>query len=279
MSDLIQAIIKTRKDTADIFTKSLKDIDGLSEVEICDKILFEVKDCKEMFPKGWYDPPEKGVAVLLDQKPFKRLEFNSLRNPVFWPKKDFRFDKETVGIIYFSPVERKTNMIGDIGFTLYKGEDDRIKKHIKESYIAILRIAEHATVGMKFSELSAFASNLLKDKLRITEWKTTNSDSTKMNFGHSIPGSFESNFVFGNTFEEIKDNIRTKRLYVNEIEDFEIPKTCAFTVESRLKDRDDDSFPNTFFHFIVCFDDGRKMILNNFGEIFKNVGMDYMNTI
>jgi len=68
MSELIDAIIKTRETTADIFAKALVNINGLSEFEIGEKILAEVAKHNEMFPEGWYSPPPKGVAVLLDQK-------------------------------------------------------------------------------------------------------------------------------------------------------------------------------------------------------------------
>ncbi|MEI7425281.1 MAG: hypothetical protein WCK10_04160, partial [Candidatus Staskawiczbacteria bacterium] len=78
MSNLIETIIKTRELTADILTKSLVNIENNTETEIAQKILSEVKNHKEIFQEGWYSPPPFGVAVLLDEKPFKRLEYDSL---------------------------------------------------------------------------------------------------------------------------------------------------------------------------------------------------------
>ena len=80
------------------------------------------------------------------------------------------------------------------------------------------------------------------------------------------------------TFEEIKKTITQERVYIKEIVNFKIPETCAFTVESRLEDLNYPDLPSVYFHFIVCFDKGKKIILENFDQIFKAVGMDYMNS-
>lgn len=276
MSDLIDAIIKTRKTTADIFTKALINLEGNSEVEIREKLLSEIKNCNEIFPEGWYSPPPSGVAILLDEKPFKRLGYDSLRKSDFWPQEDLHLEKESVGMIFFSPVDRKTNMIGDIGFTFYKGNNEEIKKHIKKSYEAILEIAKKAQVGMTFSELCSFADNLLKDRFKITRWITKYSDPRGINLGHTIPGSYEK-INFGKSFEETKNTITKGRMYIKEIENFKIPETCAFTIESRLEDINKPYLPSVYFHFIVCFDNGKKIILENFNQIFNTVGMNYMN--
>lgn len=277
MSELIDSIIKTREATAGIFAKSLIDINGLSEIGIGEKILTEVKKNNDIFPEGWYSPPPKGVAILLDHEPFERLKFQTLREASAWPNGTSTFEKESVGMIFFSPVHRKTNMIGDIGFTLYRGENKEIKRHIKKSYYAILKIAEHAKVGMSFPDLHKFATNLLKKEFEIVGWTTTNLKAKPfINFGHTIPGSFERGFVFGKTFEEIKESIRTSRFFITEVENFKITETCAFTVETRLINLEKPQLPIVYFHFIVCFDKGKKIILENFDDIFKVVGMDYI---
>lgn len=276
MSDLINAVKKAREITSNIFVKSLINLEGNSEVEIREKIFSEIKNHNEIFSEGWYSPPPLGVTVLLDQKPFKRLAYDSLRNPDFWPKKDLYLEKESVGMIFFSPVDRKTNMIGDIGFTLYRGDNKEIKEHIKKSYYTILEIAKYAQVGMTFSELCSFTDNLVKNHFKITRWITKYSDPRGMNLGHTVPGSYDK-IDFGKSFEEIRSTITKGRIYIKEIENFKIPKTCAFTVESRLEDLDKQYLPTVYFHFIVCFDNGEKTILENFSNIFKTVEMDYMN--
>ena len=140
-----------------------------------------------------------------------------------------------------------------------------------------MAIAEHTEVGMNFRDLCNFAADSFKGKLTMTKWVARNSDPNQtINLGHTIPGSFEDNLIFGNTFEEIKETIRVKRVPFIDTEDFKIPNTCAFTVESRLEDFKNSNLPSVHFHFIVCFDNGKKTILENFDEIFKTVGMDYI---
>lgn len=275
MTDLIDAIIRTRKTAGDICAKSLEKIEDLSEVEMAEKILVEIKNHTELLPEGYYNPPPAGVGVLFDEKPFERLRYDSLRNEKYWPSNDSKFSKDAVGMIYFSPLDRETNMLGDIGCTIYKGDDPEIKEHIRKSYETLLAIAEHTKVGMKFSDICSFASNLIQGKFKLTRWITRNSAPEGMNLGHTIPGSYEE-LNFGKTFEEVKNTITKKRIFIKEITDFKIPETCAFTIESRLEDAHKPHLPSVHFHFIVCFDKGKKKILSEFDTIFKAINMDYM---
>ena len=97
-----------------------------------------------------------------------------------------------------------------------------------------------------------------------------------MNLGHTIPGSYKP-LDFGKSFEEIRETITKKRIFIKENVDFKIPETCAFTIESRFEDAHKSYLPSVHFHFIVCFDKGKKIIMSNFDKIFSAVGMDYMN--
>ena len=92
----------------------------------------------------------------------------------------------------------------------------------------------------------------------------------------TIPGSFGNDLNFGNSFEEIRETIKNNRIYINQVENFQIKDTCAFTVEARLADINDRELPNIFFHFIVTFNKGEKKILENFENIFKIANMDYI---
>jgi len=279
MSDLIDAVIRTRKIAEQIAIKSLEDIAGISEAGLRDKIISEVKNHTEIFSEGYYSPPPLGIGVIFNEKPFDRFKYDSLRNPDFWPKENSHFKQETVGMVYFSPVDRKTGMIGDIGFTFYLGDSEEIKQHIKNCYSAILDVAKHAEVGMTFSGLCSFASSHFANKFKMTKLTASNSDPNQsINLGHTIPGSFEKDFVFGDTFEKVKETITKNRVPFIDTENFEIPQTCAFTVESRLEDLNNPNLPSVYFHFIVCFNKGEKTILENFDEIFTAVGMDYMKS-
>ena len=129
---------------------------------------------------------------------------------------------------------------------------------------------------MKFSDLYKEAMNIFSARNKMIRWITTYHDPLKVNLGHTIPGSFGEETGSGNSFEEIKEFVRSKRIYINETEEFRILSTCAFTVEARLVDTNDPDLPNTLFHIITTFSNGKKEILTNFNDIFRTVGMDYM---
>lgn len=278
-ADLVDAIIQTRKISAEIAASALSDIDGESEFQVAKKLISEMKNRNEIFPTGWYDPPPAGIGVLFDQKSFGRLHYDSLRNPSYWPSKEYRFEKESVGMIYISPVNRETGMLGDIGLTVYKGENEKIKQHVKAVHDAVFEVAQRTEVGMKFSEVCLLARKLFRDKFKMTRWVAISSDPNQtMNLGHTVPGTFDDNFSLKNRFEEIRESIRTKRIHLVDTENFEIPKTCAFTVESRLEDANNPELPSVYFQFIVCFKEGQKLILENFRDIFQVLKMDYMAT-
>jgi hypothetical protein len=274
MTNIIEAVKKTRKNASDVLATVLKDVEGKSEMAIRDEILTALKKDSEIYPTGWYDPPTGGAAVLFGSAPYERLQFATLRNPESWPSKSV-FGDESVGTIYVSPVERKAKMIGDIGLSIYKGENETIRRHLKDSRDLVLAAAEKAKVGMRFSHLHATSMKLFNDNGgKVIGWITTNHDPMKTNLGHTVPGSYEK-LPFGPTFETVRETIRSKRVYINEIEEFEIPETCAFTLEARLTDASLE-LPNVFFHVIVTFSEGEKAVLTNFNEIFTAVGMNYM---
>ncbi len=276
MSDLIDAVIKTRETAANIFAKSLIDIEGSSEVAVRDKILSEVKNHKELFETGWYDPPTGGVAVLFDSYPFQRLKYDSLRKPEYEASEKQKFEEESVGMIYSSLVDKKSGMLGDIGFPVYTGKNEKIKRHISNACEAILKVAEYVKVGMAFSDICTFSENLFQNKFKPTRWIIVSKDLNQpTNLGHTIPGSF-SKIAFSDNIKETREIIRKNRVFIVSNENFKIPETCGITIESRLEDYNDPSMPSVYFHFIVCFDKGKKTILENFQEIFKTVGMDYM---
>ncbi len=279
MSDLIDAVIKTREISKEIAAQSLKSLVGASEVDIHKLILSGMSTHDSIFPKGWYAPPPGGASVLFDQNPFERLKYDSLRNPTYWPQKNSVFNKETVASIYFSPVDRVTGMMGDIGFTIYTGDNEEIKKHLNSVYESILEVAKYIEIGMKISDICEFAKNLFKDKFRRTRWVTISSDpGQSINLGHSVAGSSEGKFIVRNNFDELVETLKNKRIHLIDTETSLIPETCAFIVESRLEDINKPYLPSAYFQFIVCFDKGRKTILRNIDDIIKLVGMNYINT-
>ena len=275
MTDFVSSLKKTRKTASDILVAALSHSDGKTEKEIRDTILETVAAHDELFPMGWYDPPPGGVAVLSSSSPYRRLQFDTLREEDYWPGSDGVIGGENVSLVYISPVDRKTGMFGDIGLTLYTGSDPAIREHIRSCRDLLIQAAETARAGMKFSDLYRSSIESFQNQGgKVIGWMTTYHDPLKVNLGHTVPGSY-SEPVLAETFEETKEAIRSRRIYINEVESFEIPETCAFTMEVRLTDAE-KRLPNTFFHVIVSFSSGRKEILTDFDDIFRTVGMEYM---
>ncbi len=255
---------------------SLHDLRGRSEAQVRDEILEKTSLHAELFESGWYDPPTGGVAVLFDTAPYSRLQFESLRNPESFPSESKYFESESVGIVYASPVERATGMFGDIGFTIYQGENEEIRNHIRVVHDLVLEAAESAAVGMKFCDLYAASQRLFADKgQKIVGWMSTTHDPLKVNLGHTAPGSYGDGTIPLENFADAREAVRTRRLYINEAEQFVIPPTGAFTVEARLTDVS-RTLPNAFFHVIVTFSEGERTIHTNFAQIFRDLKMDYM---
>jgi hypothetical protein len=277
MAGLAETIAETRKTAAHILRRSLVGIEGRSEAEVRDRILLETKNYPELFETGWYDPPKGGAGILFAAYPFERLKYDSLRKPEFEPSEEVRFEEETVGMIYFSPVDRHTGLLGDIGFPLYKGNNGRIRGHIKNIYAAIRKVAEYAQVNMTFSDLCLFAEENFRGRFKPTRWLIVSQNLNQpTNLGHTVPGSLGENIQFGNGIEEAREAIRKNRVFIISGENFAIPRNCAFTLESRLESVDGSGLPSVYFHFIVIFKDGQKTILEDFNDIFKVVGMEYM---
>ncbi|MBI2623376.1 MAG: hypothetical protein HYW65_02260 [Candidatus Liptonbacteria bacterium] len=277
---LIETIARARQTAAESIAKSFENIEGASEAEVRDRILANLAARGSFYPKGWYDPPPGGVAVLFAEKPYARLQFDSLRKPEFFPRADVQFNhKKTVGIVYASPIDRATGMMGDFSCTVYGGSNRRLQEHIRSTYKVVHAVAERAEVGMSFSELYAAALKIFEHQSRAIRWMTTSHDPLKINLGHTIPGSFEKNFSRGDSFETAKAAIHSGRIYVNAVEEFQIPETCALTVEARLVDVSEPELPNVCVHYIVAFVNGERRILANFNPVFKVMGMDYLGSI
>lgn len=275
-AERIAAVEATRETASDILAQALAPVAGKSEAEVRDEILRMLAANKAFCPSGWYDPPSGGVAALFGAPPdYERLKFQSLRDPDSFPGENRLFD-ESVGIVYVSPVDRATGMIGDTGLTLYRGKDAAIRDHIRASRDLLLVAAERAEVGMRFRDLYESSMQLFREKgNKMIGWMSTSHDPMQINLGHTVPGSYDDNTIPLASFDETREAIRMRRVYINAVEEFAIPPTCAFTVEARLTDLD-ARLPNCFFHVIVTFSEGGKKVLTNFDEVFKAIGMDYM---
>lgn len=288
ISDKLEICKNTREIAAETFYKSLEELlkkkTKISEISLREKWLFELLKNKSIFPNGWYIPPPHGFIILFGRdEDIKRQLLKSARPKEFWPKGNIFLDKKTgVFSAYFSPIHRKTGIIGDFGLTMYFGKEPKIKRHLKKVFEINKKIFEFIKVGMKLSDVAKFGSKL-SWKNNLDNIIDSVSDPIKNNIGHTIPGIHKQwrkdelkCFESGN-IKAIADIISKKRIFLNQVENTVIKPGMAFTIEPRLTDKHDNNLPMVYFHTIVLIkQNGEKELLTNFEEIFKLTKMDYM---
>jgi len=284
IEDRVQSCIKTRESAAKVTEQVLKDFNAGSESDLRNLLQKNLANQKDILPIGWYSPPPAGIGVLFGtSSDASRTRFPSFRQKPFWPKPDYSFGAEAVATIYVSPVHTN-GTIGDLGLSFYRGSNRKVQDHLRNCMEAIEDVADHARVGMQFNQLYQSAQKIFRKRNLGHEWIITNLNVSGNSIGHTVPWSYElptaaEDMIINQAdINELKDTISHKRLYLDADESFVIPKTAAFTVESQLGSNLDDGLPNTFFHTIVTFIDGKKQVLSNFNPIFDTLGIDYMRS-
>lgn len=258
----------------------------ISEIDLRNKWIEEMRKSSSIFSDGWYIPPPHGIGVLFgDDKNIERINTSSLRIPGSWPRDDiFLNRKNGIVFIYTSPVDKQTGIIGDFGLTLYFGNNQDIKKHLQTCFSIDKQIFEHIQINMHFSEITNFTLKLFSKNGLINNIASPN-DPTGTNVGHTIPISYEnwSNDELTvlqngtNDWNKVCTLISKKRKFINVIEQLQIKPNMAFTIEPRPMVLNHPEIPQVWFHNIAMLkQDGSKELLTNFDEIFKIIGMDYM---
>lgn len=290
MIDALTTCKKTRKLAASSLKTALEKLlskkNPISEVNLRDAWLFELRKHKEIFPNGWYDPPPHGIIVLFatDDNP-SRTHFQSVRPQEFWPRNDIFLDrKKGIILLYTSPVDKNSGIIGDFELTLYLGKNKELQKYIKTCLTLNYEISHHAEIGMTFSQLTIFGQKIYKKYGLMNDvLSTTNPDGLNI-IGHTIPFSHET--MKAKEKKLLKENvdwkticnlISKKRIFVDMKKQFSIQKNLAFTIEPRAIIKNKPYFPLVMFHVITMFHkNGKKELLTGFNDIFRLVGMDYM---
>ncbi len=280
---------RARKIAADSLYKALKRVlkskKPVSEVDLRDAWLYEMRKHKEIFPDGWYVPPAHGIGVFFaNSKNVERLNFTTLRKREYWPRRNIYLDKiDGIVSVYASPVDKKTGLIGDFGLTFYLGKNKDLISHLQQVYSFNNQIFKHLKVGMKFKEIYNFSENLYRKKKYVNSGWPSYTDPAGINVGHTIPPQVESwsneeikEFRKNKSWKKILKIISQKRIFLNKLEGKMVESNLLFTLEARVRTKK-SSIPVSFFHTIVCFhNDGRKELLTNFDKIFRITGMNYM---
>ncbi|MEK7581180.1 MAG: M24 family metallopeptidase [Patescibacteria group bacterium] len=288
MDNKLQVCKETKQIALDALANTLKVIlkkDKIAESEFRNLWLAQLRKSTKIFPNGWYMPPPNGIIVLFatDKDP-KRVLYPNMRLEETWPRDDVYLDK-TNGIIalYASPMDRKTGIIGDTEVMIYLSKNKEVMNTFKTCYRINREIFEFAQVGQQFSQVAKFANKLIA-KNGLTNNVVSTSDPASVNLGHTIPVSYEDwtsqeKAIFKNgesQWENVCQIIAKKRKFVNEVDDFQIKASMAFTIEPRLRPKDRPNLPSTWTHSIVLIkEDGSKELFFGYEEIFKICGMDW----
>lgn len=285
--DNIDACLRTRELGAKALLETLKVVKDKisSEKEVKEIWQRQLSSNPSVYEKGWYEPPPDGFAVLAcdDLNP-KRLDFSSIREEKFWPKNDIFLSIDNTSFFYCSPIDKTRGIIGDFAVTLYGGDDQKTIEHIKKSLAVTKKIADYAKIGMSISEVNQFGLSLF-DKFKLKNLDCSITDSMNINIGHTVPWTYEvmnreeRSILNGGNWNELKDMISSKRKFVNGSQELKIQENMIFTVEPKLKSAFDPSIPAATFHMLVVFKGSDKTIVSNFGEIFKEWDMNYLEDI
>lgn len=247
-----------------------------SERAICQRWIQAIGRTTSLAPGGWYQPPPGGASILIghSEDGFARMNYDSLRLVNAWPKDDISMRDGCLVYAYASPFDTGTGLIGDIGITVYRGEQQSIQAHLRACLELTARIARFAEVGMELRELFHYAQRLIGDAGLTNHASSTG--SRQLNVGHTIPWTYEDysdparRCLQHGVAQDVRELIRSHRVSINESATLRIQPTMAFTVEPQIASPTD---PLCSFHVIVAFSEGRKDVFHSFEALFDDFTM------
>lgn len=285
----LAACSKTRKLAAQTLVSALTSLlssnEPISEQQLINAWLANLRKNPEIYPDGWYMPPPHGMSALFgSETDFERVNYKSLRPKDQWSKPDIFLDREKgVAYVFASPVDRVTGMIGDFGLSLYFGSSPKIINHFKNCWRMNQEIFAAIEVGMSLAQIAQFADALFK-KNGFANEVTSTTDPIGVDIGHTLPASYadwsdEETAAFrgAKEWDAVCKLISTKRVFLNPHQSFVVRPGMAMSLEPRLTLTTDPTIPMASFHTIVLIhENGTKELLTNFTDVFNAVGMDFM---
>lgn len=233
-------------------------------------------DSPDIYEEGWYVPPPAGIIsnFAKEQDNFDRARQPSFRPEFMWPREDIFYEESDIVLLYASPVQRNTGLIGDFGMSLYRGGNKEIHDHLDHVMRVTTHIARQARSGMMFQELYALAMEVIAAQ-GFHNSIASSTDAAGTNIGHTIPLSYGSDPTHAavqkaGSFDDIREALRTGRKFISAREEQRIEDTMAFTVEPRLST---DKVPDCWFHLTVIFDRGEPRIVHGFEPVFQVFGL------
>ncbi|MGH3545189.1 MAG: hypothetical protein ACRDPW_04625 [Mycobacteriales bacterium] len=251
-----------------------------SEVELRDAWHERLAEDSATCSEGWYMPPPHGIVLAVGDPPlFERLSAPTFRPELTWPSTRHRLGRESLLGTHSSRVHQATGTIGDIGCALYRGEDPAIRAHLRQVWHVTLRIVEEVETGMTFGQLHDRAMNILRENDLANNTYRAHAGS-ETNIGHTIPWSnepiqqAERLTLATGTPEQIAELVSGKRRFISQTESLEITEDVAFTIEPRLSR---PGLPPAWFHVVVGFEQGKRVVITEFEPIFDAYGMNYVS--
>ncbi|MGH3428009.1 MAG: M24 family metallopeptidase [Mycobacteriales bacterium] len=281
MSEVLTHIRSMRRYAAQALADVLRETrDGFpSETRLRDmwheRLTEDLTSCSE----GWYLPPPHGIVLVIGDSPlFGRLDVPTFRPENAWPSPQHRLRKDSLLSVYSSRVHRGTGVIGDFGCSLYRGADAAIRDHLRRVWNVTMGIAEEVSPGTTFTQLYDRAMELLRRESLMNNIYSVH-DGCETNIGHTIPWSHEPLLdddrliLTDGTPRQVADLVGRQRRFISPTESLEITSDMALTIEPRANR---PGLPPAWFHVVVGFEEGRRVVITEFEPLFELWGMDYL---
>ncbi|HEX3732312.1 MAG TPA: M24 family metallopeptidase [Mycobacteriales bacterium] len=281
MPELLARIRAMRRSAAEALASVLHDTRNQdpNEVELRDawhaRLAADPTTCAE----GWYMPPPHGIVLALDTSPrFERLQTPTFRPESTWPSTQRHLADGSLLSVYCSRVHRATGAIGDIGCSLYRGTDPALRNHLHNIWRATSRIAEEVRLGIAFRQLYGRAMEILREHNLVNDIYSTH-DGSQTNIGHTVPWSYETIrrnerlVLAGGSPQQVADLVSGRRRFISPTETLEITQDMVLTIEPRPRR---PGLPPAWFHLVVGFERGRRIIVTEFEPLFETYDMQYL---
>lgn len=228
-----------------------------------------------LFSEGWYQPPPKGVSVLIGNPPtYERLAFRSLRDRDAWPSEDIVLSRESILYPYFSVVNRSTLMIGDFVGSFYAGRDIAVREWMRAAMHCTRGIISKIHLGMPLRDVFYVAQEAIAT-LGAQNNTYSMSGGRASNIGHTVPFFGERAILDRiddrGSGSSLAETISPARHFISAESERRIESPTAFTIEPQLLA---DGLPMVGFHFIVAFVNGHKFVVSEYDHMFQYYGMD-----
>lgn len=223
---------------------------GITEKLFSEIWIRELMSNDDIIVNGWYSPPPMGIAVLSGgiMHP-SRINYDSLRNPQFWPQEREINWSEDLFYVYYSPLSIRNNMPGDISITLYFGNDTKIRKHFKKTHMITMEILNNIENCNSSLELFSVYQALLQEH-GLLGCGLSSTDPATTNIGHTLPViNLEG---CKSISDEQRIEISNARKFINGITSWTFDENIQFTVEPQLMSKVEPELPQISYHYIAC---------------------------